>query len=131
MTDATNNSGGDSPSRLDRIEALLASTAERLDRVAASQSASSERLSRIETNLERTEQVANSNARSVQAWEAKFQQQDRDIDRLALVAGDIENGTRTLAIAVRDIFSLIMDRLEAVEARLPDEGSNGGNGGST
>ena len=103
MTDTPGNYGGDQPSRLDRIEATLA---------------------RIAESQERTQAIAESNARSIQAWEAKFETQDRDIDRLALVSGDVENGTRTLAIAVRDIFSLIIDRLEAVEARLPSDGEN-------
>jgi hypothetical protein len=122
---------GDSGSRLDRIEAILANLAERQlqAETQAEQRAreADQRLSRIEVSLERTEQIANSNARSVAAWEAKFDTQDRDIDRLALVAADIESGTRTLAIMVRDVFAHIADRLNLIEARLPDEGANGGN----
>jgi|GEM_PF-1380829 len=112
MTDATNTFGGDSPSRLDRIESILARVAEQQ--------------AELQSELRETRAIADSNARSIQAWESKFETQDRDIDRLALVAADIESGTRTLAITVRDVFSVIMDRLERVEARLPDEGTNGG-----
>lgn len=138
MTDASGSYGGNGD-RFDRIEQLLAT-------VAASQAASAQRMDRIEAAQERfqvdlaetraiadsnarsiaeTRAIADSNARSIQAWEGKFQTQDRDIDRLALVAADVESGTRTLAIAVRDIFAVIINRLNAVEARLPDEGTNG------
>lgn len=112
MTDVTGTNGGDQPSRLDRIEAILATVAER-------QAVSSERLDRIEA-------IAESNARSIQAWEAKFASQDRDIDRLALVAADIESGSRVLAEMVRDVFVVIINRLDRIEARLPDAGTNGG-----
>jgi hypothetical protein len=129
MTDATGNHGDGNGSRLDRIEALLVSVAEQqaesARQAAESKRQSDERMARLEVGLAETKAIADSNARSIQAWEAKFATQDRDIDRLALVAADVESGTRTLAIAVRDIFNVIMDRLEQVEARLPDEGSNG------
>lgn len=68
MTEATGNYGGDSPSRPDRIEALLLQTTERLDRIAESNELAVGRLNRIETLQERTQQQVDSNARAIQAW---------------------------------------------------------------
>ena len=64
--------------RLDRIEALLATTAERLDRVAESQERShqqhNQEMAEIRAGLRETRSIADSNARSVQAWESRIEE---------------------------------------------------------
>jgi hypothetical protein len=83
MTDATNNFGGDSPSRLDRIEALLATVAEsqaaaeerhnrEMAEIRASQSRTQILVEQNAAGLRETRAISDSNARSVRAWEKRI-----------------------------------------------------------
>lgn len=75
--------------RLDRIEALLA-------RAAESNAASAERLDRSEANLDRIEKITESNARAIEAWEARITEGD-------------QRGQTQLEASIADTVAMIAD----------------------
>jgi chromosome segregation ATPase len=111
MTDATNNFGGDSPSRLDRIESLLATTAERLDRVAESQERGhqqhNQEMAEIRAGLRETRSIADSNARSIQAWESRIEDGIAAAEEVSTSMS--ANTNRRMEEAITDTVAMIAD----------------------
>ena len=79
--------------RLDRIEALLASMAE-------SQQRSLERMDRLEAVQERTQQQIDSNARSIAAWESRFEETQEIAEEIASSFG-AQTAQRLEALTMR------------------------------
>lgn len=78
MTEATGNHNGDSPSRLDRIEALLEAGITQHNRemagIRASHACTQMLIEQNAAGLRETRAIADSNARSVQSWETRMEQ---------------------------------------------------------
>ncbi|WOD37294.1 hypothetical protein [Nodosilinea sp. E11] len=96
-----------SSDRLDRIEALLATVAE-------SNAASTQRLDRVESvlaatadRLTRAEQVAESNARAIEAWSSRIE--DGIAEAEAVSSSTAANTNRRMEEAITDTVQMIAD----------------------
>lgn len=130
MTEATDNYGGDSPSRLDRIEALLLQTTERLgqiterlDRIAESNELAIGRLNRIETLQERTQQQVDSNARAIQAWGGRIEESIVDTEEIATATrADLAERIQTAQQEWNQRFEELAGQIRTILQRLSGNG---------
>ena len=123
MTEATSNTGGDSSSRLDRIEALLLQTTERLDRIAESNELAVGRLNRIESLQERTQQQVDSNARAIEAWGGRIEESIVDTEEIATATrADLAERIRSAQQEWNQRFDELSSQIRMILQRLSGNG---------
>jgi cyclopropane fatty-acyl-phospholipid synthase-like methyltransferase len=111
----TTNGNGSSESRLDRIERILESMVLRQDGILEQQQLLTQQLQETRAIADRTLQIAESNARSIQAWEARIEEnrveaeEDRSQLRVAILQLIEANQQNTLE------HELFRRRFEAIE----------------